>query len=526
MDSSPFLRAVGAVLWRFSVYVTATLRLLAEITGGLLGIPLWTSNRSLKDKLRAAVTYNQWKATARVIDESQGFSAWRVEESSRHYNFQGVASRIKQLAEIKRSGSVDELLQALRVDIHRATFGITNPLLYKYLSGTKSAVRTYVNLLVYLIRSVASDESVVPSVKYTALSDIARAYGNTALLLNGSVALGAYHLGVVKALHDAQLLPRIIFGCNTGALVAACICCRSDVEPILDGSAVDFTAFDKKGQSGSLRRKWNRLIHEGTLMDVSVLLQFAKDNLKEMTFLEAYHATGRILNIHVGTYLGPETGTCSWLLNYLTAPSVLVYSAAVASCATVGIYKDTPLLAKALDGRIVVFDPPALRHGSTLASFHINDALVRLRELFNVKMNIVSECSVSRQTYLRPEKWPGFVPQVVHFCLEELYRALAAVSRLKPFRCRFTGSLQNLLHNEDLGAVVVYPASSPSDLVKLLRNPDRELLHYCLWRGQQELWPFLEQVRSHVAVELAVHDALQELQALHPSCTKTFVAPE
>ena len=46
------------------------------------------------------------------------------------------------------------------------------------------------------------------------------AYGATALALSGGGALGTYHFGVVRALHDARLLPDAICGTSAGSIVA------------------------------------------------------------------------------------------------------------------------------------------------------------------------------------------------------------------------------------------------------------------------------------------------------------------
>ena len=37
-----------------------------------------------------------------------------------------------------------------------------------------------------------------------------QAYGRSALMLSGGGGLGVYHIGVIKAMFDAELLPRII----------------------------------------------------------------------------------------------------------------------------------------------------------------------------------------------------------------------------------------------------------------------------------------------------------------------------
>lgn len=48
-------------------------------------------------------------------------------------------------------------------------------------------------------------------------------YGRTALFLSGGATLGKYHFGVLKALYEADLMPRVIVGSSVGALIASMI---------------------------------------------------------------------------------------------------------------------------------------------------------------------------------------------------------------------------------------------------------------------------------------------------------------
>jgi TAG lipase/steryl ester hydrolase/phospholipase A2/LPA acyltransferase len=52
------------------------------------------------------------------------------------------------------------------------------------------------------------------------------AIGRTALLLSGGALMGMYHIGVVLALKEAGIAPRIIAGSSAGSIIAACIAVR------------------------------------------------------------------------------------------------------------------------------------------------------------------------------------------------------------------------------------------------------------------------------------------------------------
>ena len=62
----------------------------------------------------------------------------------------------------------------------------------------------------------------------------------------------------------------------------------------------------------------------GVLFDVQVFTDAMRQNIGDVTFLEAFNRTRRILNITVSSSTNFEMPR---LLNYLTAPNVLIWSA-------------------------------------------------------------------------------------------------------------------------------------------------------------------------------------------------------
>ena len=72
-----------------------------------------------------------------------------------------------------------------------------------------------------------------------------------------------------------------------------------------------------------------RFIKDGVIMDIAHLQKFLKKYLGETTtFLENYEKTGWILNISVSSIHQKDTPR---LLNYITTPNILIWSAASAS---------------------------------------------------------------------------------------------------------------------------------------------------------------------------------------------------
>ena len=59
------------------------------------------------------------------------------------------------------------------------------------------------------------------------LLDLERAHGRSALVLSGGGSYGCFHLGTVRALLKRGVLPKVIAGSSSGALIAALVCTRS-----------------------------------------------------------------------------------------------------------------------------------------------------------------------------------------------------------------------------------------------------------------------------------------------------------
>lgn len=239
------------------------------------------------------------------------------------------------------------LVNLLRSGLVRNLGNITSPKLFVHAyAGTKLLIDDYVTQVALSIQHVAGlhtsatrDSSAFTSqAKLELLHDTRQAFGRTTLLLQGGPMFGLCHLGVVKALHLQGLLPRIIMGTATGALIAALLGIHTEDEllTLLDCDGIDLAAFDRRrtlagdNQRMSSRRgnnlmQWllrraKRYLHRGYLMDDEVLEDCVRTHVGDLTFEEAYARSKRILNITIAT--SNKDGTPN-LLNYLTAPNVV-----------------------------------------------------------------------------------------------------------------------------------------------------------------------------------------------------------
>ena len=138
------------------------------------------------------------------------------------------------------------------------------------------------------------------------LQESNRIHGETVLILSGGAALGIYHLGVTKALHQENLLPRIISGASMGALVAGSICSKTDAE--LDHF---FENLEEKVHRVAIRlASKDDILDNRALMDPEQLKEHIHANVPELTFKEAYEKTGRVLNISVSASRKGKSQEC------------------------------------------------------------------------------------------------------------------------------------------------------------------------------------------------------------------------
>ncbi|GKZ01241.1 hypothetical protein MPSEU_001075100 [Mayamaea pseudoterrestris] len=142
--------------------------------------------------------------------------------------------------------------------------------------------------------------------------------------------LGLYHFGVISALLEAVCLPRIISGTSAGSVIGAIICTRTDEE------------LKRDLQPGILsqklccfRRPWKdrikSVLRNGCMFDVDEWMELIQwFSQGSTTFLRSHQKTGRIFCI---TLSSTSKKSPPVLLNYLTAPTVTIASAVIASSA-------------------------------------------------------------------------------------------------------------------------------------------------------------------------------------------------
>jgi TAG lipase/steryl ester hydrolase/phospholipase A2/LPA acyltransferase len=242
---------------------------------------------------------------------------------------------------------------------------------------------------------------------------------------------------VVKALMLNGLMPRVLGGSSAGSIVTAIIATRTDEECFRDFFNVKGTdapghsgkintdffrpvGYDAAGgddeaveltssQYGSFKRAF-QLFFPLTLRNLTsvvydVITGFKRpkdilksdtrhlesclrNNIGDFTFQEAFDRTGRILNITVSPQSRSDPPR---LLNYLTSPHVLIWSAALASASLPGVFEANRLKVKDADGREIyeTTSGMAFQDGSMEADLPMQ----QLSEMFNINHFIISQAN-------------------------------------------------------------------------------------------------------------------------------------
>ena len=367
--------------------------------------------------------------------------------------------------------------------------------------------------------------------------DTRQALGASTLVLQGGAAFSMCHLGVVKALHLRGLLPRIITGTSTGALVAALVGCslNEDLLDVLKGRSIDMAAFERsrlrqKSNSGQRRippgffptiwRRLKRFLTSGHFFDIRVIEQCAKDNLGDITFEEAFARTGRTLNITVAM---PEDVGIPQLLNYVTAPNVLIWSAVSASVATAKrMYAPVQLQCKDETGVIrphATMQPSTARRGSLpTRQARLQEApLKRIGELFNVNHFIVSQARPYVVPFIRAQQYTNqfsLTGKLLRIAAAEAFHwmnMLNSVGWLPKSLCRML--MDETIPNSNRWAKLqITPDLSFADYLRLFDTPTRETLDDWILRGERSVWPLVCDLYVRCGIEVELEKAYEQVR--------------
>ncbi|CAG8525403.1 11058_t:CDS:2 [Diversispora eburnea] len=458
----------------------------------------------LREKLRQTTTYEEWVDSAKKLDNYFNYDEWKGEIPFGYYNFNLIQKVNRDLINLKSGPNENPArLKSVLLDCVKNNFaGVENVRLYSqtyYVTEALDHLRTTKSL---------SNEEKRRLFKYTHKN-----YGRTALCLSGGAVFGYYHLGVVKALFDADALPTVLTGTSAGALIAALVGVRKDFElsQVLKPELSSRLTACAEGFPGWFIRWW-RTGARFDAVDWARKIQWVTKG--SLTFREAYERTGRILNISVIPY---DPHSPSKVLNYITAPDCVIWSAVIASAAVPGILKPVVLMQKSKNGNLVPYN---YGHKWKDGSLRTDIPTQPLHMHFNVKSTIVSQMNphvhlffyAPRGSIGRPVShrlgrgWRGgfLLASVEQYLKLDLSKWLKWIRDLELLPNIADQNWSSIWLQKFDGNVTIWPKSNIWDFLYILTDPTWERLSQMIRVGQRATWPKLHMIANRLRIERAI----------------------
>lgn len=515
--------------------------------------------KKLRVQMKEAASYEEWKSTAMLLDELLENSKWIEEPTSTLYNFRLISqltkSMTKERTEFMQDRSVNRLKQLKKVildgSLRHNVGGIENIGLYSHCYyGTKTNVQDYVDETEEGIKVIEEygEQLVGKEAVFSFYKKAVASFGRSVLCLSGGGACGYYHLGVVRALGKANLLPQVICGTSAGAAVGALVCTHTDEElaQILLAHEPTDEFYETIAQifqfSNDSTLQWlKRFFTKGHLMDVDEAAAKVKVICGgDLTFAEAYQKTGRILNITITT---DDEASPPQLLNYKVTPDVVIYTAVLASASLPGLLPSVQLLRRR--SSIVLASPMIQDEVSPISledkepfemlgsrwrdgSFVIDIPLDHLRPLFNIKFSLVSQVNPGVALFFYDSRGApgqphlhrrghgfraGFLTSLAEIALKldmKRYLELLGGLSLMPRFLKQDWSLV-LLQRRD-GTVTIVPSTNVWDIGRLLSVPTGDRIKTYIETGERATWPMLKMFENRLKIERRLVNQLNKLK--------------
>ncbi|KAI8629596.1 patatin-domain-containing protein [Xylariaceae sp. FL1651] len=489
----------------------------------------------LRARMYNAESFSQWDAAAHELDILEGNEKWKADISCGDYNPDMLEMRLRELDEARTNGDMRAMMHLIRTALSRDLGGMGNIDLYRHsYCGTKKLIERYVDSCLQTITALVDrsahhhlPDDLEPRDLLDAMLYARQSFGRSALLLSGGGTFGMTHIGVLKAMFEAKLLPRIISGASAGSIVCAVFCAKTDDEipqVIQEFPHGDLAVFEEHGNEDGLLDHLRRLLTEGNWSDIKHLTRVMRGLLGDITFQEAYNRTRRICNICVSTASIYELPR---LLNYVTAPNVMIWSAVAASCSVPLVFSAAALLVKnPLTGKHSPWNPtPQMWIDGSVD----NDLpMTRLAEMFNVNHFIVSQVNPHVVPFLAKDDTPCPSIHVRHSVIDKeesdwLHTITSLAKSEALHRMQFmaeigifpnlVSKLRSILSQKYSGDINILPAIGVFDLPNILRNPTTEFMTRSCLLGERATWPKLSRIRDRCAIELALDRAVHALRA-------------
>ncbi|CAD6645484.1 HN1_G0038440.mRNA.1.CDS.1 [Saccharomyces cerevisiae] len=488
----------------------------------------------LSSQKKHAISYNQWNDIASRLDDLTGLSEWKTIDESSLYNYKLLQDLTIRMRHLRTTHDYHRLLYLIRTKWVRNLGNMNNVNLYRHShTGTKQIIHDYLEESQAVLTALIHQSNMNDHYLLGILQQTRRNIGRTALVLSGGSTFGLFHIGVLAALFESDLMPKVISGSSAGAIVASIFCVHTTQEiPSLLTNVLnmEFNIFNddnSKSPNENLLIKISRFCQNGTWFNNQPLVNTMLSFLGNLTFREAYNKTGKILNITVSPasiYEQPK------LLNNLTAPNVLIWSAVCASCSLPGVFPSTPLFEKdPHTGKIKEWGATNL-HLSNMkfmdGSVDNDMPISRLSEMFNVDHIIACQVNIHVFPLLKfsntcvggeiekeiTARFRNQVTKIFKFFSDETIHFLDILKELE-FHPYLMTKLKHLFLQQYSGNVTILPdLSMVGQFHEVLKNPSQLFLLHQTTLGARATWPKISMIQNNCGQEFALDKAITFLK--------------
>jgi len=469
--------------------------------------------KKLQKQLNRVESYAEWLEVAREHDEVSGMQRWREVDQTALYDYNSIRRRLDRLRSLRARHDDVGLLFTLNEGIHGNMGGMgSSKLQHEARSGTKKLIEDYVDEIVHALNHLAEldTDQVSSREKQEFFYRANHCYGRSALMLSGGGVLGFYHLGVVKALLEEGLLPRVISGSSAGSMVAGVLGTHTDaeLEKFYDPKHVHFEA---QNESTLLDRMF---FGKNPSIDVHDLQSIIEGLVPDLTFQEAYEKTGRQISISVAPAEPQQT---SRLLNAIASPNVYIRSAVMASCAVPGVFPPVILSAKNVHGDAQPYLP-----SRKWVDGSISDDLPakRLGRLYSTNHSIVSMVNPIVLPFLRNGGHrSGLLAGVGKIGVElargalNLYRTQVQHYSDWPRVNMLVNSIHSLLDQDYRGDINIVPGFNWYNPAKILSHLSEEELMSLMREGERSAWPQLAAIDNCTKISRTLDNILERFES-------------
>jgi NTE family protein len=461
----------------------------------------------LKRALKSAGSYQEWHDAAHALDANRGLDRWRRRDHSQQYDYVSIRTRLDQLRSLKARRDNRGLLYTLNEGIHGNMGGMGRAGLYAHaLSGTKHLIEDYIEEIVHTLEHLHSENSgdISADEKLDFFRRASHCFGHSAFMMSGSGSLLYFHVGVARALLEADLLPTIMSGSSGGSIVGSIVCSHTDAElrELMDPQAFLEAMPESSRRSG---------IADPVEMEEG-LRHFLPD---DMTFQKAFEKTGRAMNVSIAP---AETHQTSRLLNATTSPSVLMRSGVMASAAVPGIFPPVTLQALDSDGQLKSYLPSRRWVDGSVSD---DMPAKRLARLYGVNHYIVSQTNPHVLPFVtdghRRQSSIGILQTAGRRATREWFNAITLIldraDKKNGAITQATSLMRSIINQDYVGDINILPDYRLINPTKLLGFPGEKKVRKLIASGERCTWPKLEMIRQQTRISRTLRQILQDYQA-------------